>query len=66
MLNWSFIQAGMCDEISIVMAAAADASPDTATVFRAQEGLSANQAVGFTLKEAKVMEGGSVWLRYKV
>ena len=28
-LNWSFLQAGMCDEISIVLAAAADGSPDT-------------------------------------
>ena len=38
-LNWSFLQAGMCDEISIV-AAAADGSPDTPPVFRAAEGIS--------------------------
>lgn len=47
-----------------VLAAAADGSPDTPPVFRAQKGLSENKALGFTLKEAKAMDGGSVWLRY--
>ena len=65
-LNWSFLQAGMCDEISIVLAAAADGSPDTPPVFRARKGLSENKALGFTLKETKVMDGGAVWLRYTV
>ena len=63
-LNWSFIRAGMCDEISVVITAAADGSPDTPALFRAQEGLSDNQAVGFSLQAAKVLEGGAVWLRY--
>ena len=65
-LNWSFLQAGMCDEISGVVAAAADASPDTPPLFRAQPGLSDAKPLGFTLLEAKVMDGGAVWLRYKV
>ncbi len=65
-LNWSFLQAGMCDEISLVLAAAADGNPNTPPVFRAQEGLSESKALGFTLKEAKVTDGGSVWLRYTV
>lgn len=65
-LNWSFIQAGMCDEISVVIAAAADGSPDTPPLFRAKEGLSENHAIGFQLKEAKVMDGGGVWLTYSV
>ena len=63
-LNCSFIQAGMCDEISVVIAAAADGAPNTPALFRAKEGLSGDQAVGFTLQEAKVLEGGAVWLRY--
>lgn len=65
-LNWSFLQAGMCDEVSIVLAAAADGSPDAPPLFRAKEGLSKNQPIGFSLKEAKVMTGGAVWLRYTV
>ncbi len=65
-LNWSFIQAGMCDEVSIVMAASADGSRDTPALFSAQEGLSENNAVSFQLEEVKAMDGGSVWLRYIV
>lgn len=65
-LNWSFLQAGMCDEISIVLAAAADGSPDTPPVFRARTGLSGSRPMGFALKEARVMDGGAVWLRYTV
>lgn len=65
-LNWSFIQAGMCDEISVVIAAAADGSPTTQTLFMAREGLSDTTPVGFTLQSAQVEDGGSVWLRYLV
>lgn len=65
-LNWSFIQAGMCDEVSIVMAASADGSRDTPALFSAQDGLSENNAVSFQLEEVKAMDGGSVWLRYIV
>ncbi|CDX02857.1 hypothetical protein SDC9_23697 [bioreactor metagenome] len=65
-LNWSFIQAGMCDELSILIAAAADGSSETPTLFETRGGLSADIPVGFTLKSAEVKEGGSVWLRYTV
>lgn len=65
-LNWSFLQAGLCDEISLVVAAAADGTPDTPPVFRAKAGLSENRPLGFTLKEARAMDGGSLWLRYTV
>lgn len=65
-LNWSFIQAGMCDEVSVVIAAAADGSPTTQALFMARDGLSEDTPVGFDLQEAKVMDGGSVWLRYLV
>lgn len=65
-LNWSFIQAGMCDEVSVVVAAAADGSQDTPALFSTREGLSSNQAVRFSLQSAEVKNGSSVWLRYKV
>lgn len=64
-LNWSFIQAGMCDEISVVIAAAADGSSDTQTLFMTRDGLSDDKPVEFKLQEAKAM-GDSVWLRYLV
>lgn len=65
-LNWSFIQAGMCDEISVVIAPCADGSTATPSLFAVKEGLSTDEAVGFTLISAEVKDGGSVWLRYKV
>lgn len=65
-LNWSFIQAGMCDEISLVIAPCADGSTETQTLFQVRDGLSTDKAVGFTLKSADVLEGDAVWLRYLV
>lgn len=65
-LNWSFIQAGMCDEVSVVIAPCADGSIHTPTLFQQKNGLSTEDAVGFTLQSAEVKDGGSVWLRYTV
>ncbi len=65
-LNWSFIQAGMCDEVSIVIAAAADGSQNTPALFSAREGLSSEQAVRFSLQSVEAKNGGCVWLRYNV
>ena len=65
-LNWSFIQAGMCDEVSVLIAPAADGSSDTPSLFGVRDGLSSNKAVSFELQSAEVKDGGSVWLRYLV
>lgn len=65
-LNWSLIQAGMCDEISVVVAAAADGSSATPALFSAKEPYAPAKAMGFQLIDAQVKDGGSVWLRYKV
>ena len=65
-LNWSFIQAGMCDEVSVVIAAVAEGSANTQTLFMTREGMSDDTPVAFKLQEAKVMDGDSIWLRYLV
>ncbi len=65
-LNWSFIQSGMCDEISVVIAPCADGSSETPALFSTRSGLSADKPVGFELQSAEVKDGGSVWLRYLV
>lgn len=36
-LNWSFIQAGLCDEVSVVIAPAADASATSPSLFDTKE-----------------------------
>lgn len=65
-LNWSFMQAGMCDELSVVIAAAADGSSETPALFETRGGLAADDPIRFQLESCKVMEGGSLWLRYLV
>lgn len=65
-LNWSFIQAGMCDEISMVIAPAADGSSETPALFNAKDNLASDTPVAFEPQSAEVKDGGSVWLRYLV
>lgn len=65
-LNWSFIKAGMCDELSVVVTAAADGSSETPALFETRGGHATDHPVTFTLQSAEVKDGGSVWLRYLV
>ena len=65
-LNWSFIQAGMCDEISVVIASAADGSTKTPALFAESEGRTTDTPVEFKLMSADVMNDNCVWLRYKM
>lgn len=65
-LNWSFIQAGMCDEVSLVIAAAADGNSESPALFETRGGHATDAPVRFALQNAQVMDGGSLWLRYLV
>lgn len=65
-LNWSFIQAGMCDELSIVIAPSADGSSQTPGLFDTRGGFAADNPVAFVLEKAEVLDGNNVWLRYKM
>lgn len=64
-VNWSYIQSGLVDEVSIVMAPIADGS-DSQSLFIAKENFSEVKPVAFTLIEAKPLKESTVWLRYKV
>ena len=65
-LNWSYLQDGLVDELSLLMAPIADASPDAPSLFTAKEPLTQVQPRSFTLIDAKPLEGGTIWARYKV
>ncbi len=65
-LNWSFIQAGLCDEVSVVIAPAADAKADAPSLFDTKENLTDDTPVAFTLKNVETKEDSTVWLTYDV
>lgn len=65
-LNWSFIQAGMCDELSLIIAPCADGSTKTPTLFQQKEGLSNTDPEIFKLENVEINEGGSLWLCYLI
>ena len=54
------------DEVSIVIAAAADGSSKTPALFDTKEGFSSEKAVSFKLEHVEQKAGGSLWLRYRV
>lgn len=64
-LNWSFIQSGYCDEVSIVMAPAADGSSETASLFETGN-YSKDVPIEFKLIDTNIKEKDILWLRYKV
>ena len=58
---------GMCDEISIVLAAAADGNLDTPPVFRAAEGIFGEQGPWLHAERGEGhVDNRAVWLRYGV
>lgn len=65
-LNWSFLQAGACDEVSMLIAPFADGSEKTHAMFQTKEGVSEDIPVAFELEHAEKRDHGGVWLRYKV
>lgn len=67
-LNWSMIQQGLCDEVSVIVDPSADGSRETQTLFMQADGLSTTDPVRFDLWSAeRVGTGGQqVWLRYEL
>lgn len=65
-LNWSFIQAGICDELSVVITPVADGSSDMPSLFESKEGLSTATPVTFKLESTTTYKDGTLWLRYLV
>lgn len=64
-INWSFLQAGCIDELSLLIAPATDGLRDTATTFDRSAFMADGVPVSFTLKEAKRVRPDGVWLTYE-
>lgn len=65
-LNWSYLQDGLVDELSLLMAPVTDASPQAPGLFTAKEPLTSIQPRSFSLIDVRQIKDGTVWLRYHV
>ena len=65
-INWSFLSAGLVDELSLLIAPQADGENDTVTLFEKSNNLPEHLPVAFALKGVQTGQGDSVWLRYAV
>ncbi len=64
LMNWSFLQDNLIDELSLVISPLADGNRKAVSIFEKAEFLPDRTPAVFTLKEVKQIEGDGLWLRY--
>ena len=65
--NGAFLRAGLVDEISLAIFPAIDGAAGAPSVFDSADAAALPAPVGaLTLESSEVLEGGVVWLRYRV
>lgn len=65
-INWSFLTAGLIDELSLLIAPVADGDNKSVTLFEKSDFLPACNSVSFALKSVDKLAGDGIWLRYTV
>lgn len=65
-VNWSFLQAGAIDELSLLLAPAADGEAGIPSVFECISPSIPSSPAEFALKHVETVKGGGVWLTYQV
>lgn len=65
MADWTFLSAGMIDELSLLLAPVTDGSQGKAALFSRMDDSDMGATVEFTLKEVRQTEGGGLYLRYQ-
>lgn len=63
-MDWTFLQAGMVDELSMVLSPVTDGSSGTASVFTQIPGVSEDSPIEFTLKAVERIGDGGLHLNY--
>lgn len=63
-VNWSFLQEGYIDELSLVIAPLSDGRTDTATLFDRSTYAARDITVAFSLEEVKSLKGDGIRLKY--
>lgn len=65
-INWSFVQNGLVDEVSVILAPIANGDPNGHRFFVAKEPYSTIKETAFQLKSVEELEQGTLWIRYTV
>lgn len=65
-INWTFLQAGMVDELSLLIVPVTDGNPDTVSVFEKQPFLPEHAPVTFNLKNVESLKENGIRLVYTV
>lgn len=65
-INWTFLQQGAVDELSLLLAPVADGNPDSVTVFERSSLLSSSRPAAFQLKSIERLKDNGVRLVYTV
>lgn len=65
-INWSFLQNGLVDEVSMVLAPIANGDPNAPRFFTACEPYSSVSPIAFQLSSVEDLGDSVVWLRYTV
>lgn len=65
-INWSFVQNDLVDEISVILAPIANGDPNGHRFFTAKEPYSNIKETAFQLKSVTELEHGTLWIRYSV
>ena len=63
--NGALLQAGLVDELSLIIAPSVEGVPGGPAVFDIHGELSALNTMGMALESCQALEGGFVWLRYR-
>ncbi|MGM0216860.1 dihydrofolate reductase family protein [Enterococcus sp. AZ109] len=65
-INWTFLQQGCIDELSLVIAPITDGGTDSITIFEQSPHWPSEDTIGFTLTKHQVIEESGFWLTYQV
>lgn len=63
--DWSFLKAGMVDELSLLLAPVTDGSRGTASLFEQLSPFSEESLVEFTLKSVSRITENGLYLKYR-
>lgn len=65
-INWSFVQNGLVDEVSVILAPIANGDPEGHRFFVAKEPYTRIKETAFKLESVEELEHGTLWIRYSV